>query len=654
MVRRIQVGVVNQPVQSVLILCLYKVRHASFFLKYPNRENVEMNVAANPSEKTSTTYISINEHDYYLDKIPAGDSPLVQKYRSSVLKDMELDTVYNNLKRTADLIKLAYVSVAGYDRGKLQAKMSGLQKDMLDLTKDCSVTMGKLQASSEEVLKNISSTYKWLLKGNEKMALSQLMRCQEQANSMVSACQVLIDRTSKLSDQAEKIKQDAILEQGFQKEKSDELEKIIAEAESQKKVALEAQQQLIESVKNINELYGDAKKREEKASEREMITNIVGGLTQAISAGVGAYNGGARNLPDNEQDTSKADKEKLESSKKEVDKVQKELDNVTADMKKSQKALDELNSKQPDLDKKNETAKVELKKAENELAEVKEAKSESASAKLEAAEAKVEEAKKGFNKAKLELEDQKTKTEQTNSRLEKEKKEAKEKEAALKGVQASLDSLTKSLEKMSDQARSERQSISEEKMRLLEEKFKLEDQKRTAITDVIKYTEKLKNSQFQHNYAETAVYSLALAIKALAQIVTALSQMNLFWSSMGEYCQRLSKSEFKALIEDLMENMDKEDRIEYYSDDEFKEVGISDIAKWKALSVICEEYQKASMETYGVVTNNIDEAPSIEEARQQVTAVANDVLSEAQVDIDAQQKRLESIRLQQEEYRKAS
>lgn len=159
------------------------------------------------SEKVLTTgevALIINgvEEIYSVQKLPDIKSQLVLDSRQDMLGKLSIDILVTNFENTADYVFLAYNALAGTE---VWAKVSGLQKSLLDLTGDCVNVLDLFGIQSQEVAKAFIKTYALLLERKEKLAMIQLRTCGKIANDMATESQKLSDKIISLSSQSSSI-----------------------------------------------------------------------------------------------------------------------------------------------------------------------------------------------------------------------------------------------------------------------------------------------------------------------------------------------------------------------------------------------------------------------------------------------------------------
>lgn len=599
----------------------------------------KLNVTVDTQNNEIAIVLDDKQETYSLTQIPEATASLVLNSKQEILHEMSLESVLTNLERSGDLMFVAYNAVAGYKRGELQAKMSGLQKTLADLCNDCVLTMQLFQHESGEVLGYLIKTYKWLLKGKENIAINNLSRCEGSAKKMADESEKLAARFDAIAKTTEVVLEDTQKEQGVQYEKQKELEKQLRDLETEKKRTEILQKEVASSAKEMQELYNDAKARERTESNRAFVLGLASTITSTIGAGVATYAAVSNplrglglaepqvNQPSNPQ--SNSDKKELDELKKQIKEKNKEVEQKNNE---AQKVQQEAESKAKNAAKAKEDALAAEQVAiqaqqETEKEKPKVSQEQAEAAKLEAIK-KNEIAKKAQKEA------------------EKAKQQAEEKKAIANEAATAAKELAASLDKMSENFLKVADSIRQEKMQYLNKKWELEKQNREALAAITEYAERIKNTDIEKGMSEVAVESLQHAIGALKQIVTSLLNASLFWRSMEQYCQSLSQSKLKEDIEDI-QSLELDERLEEYHDKDFMYTSVLYIARWKALEVICTEYLDAANKARKKVLNNIEAAPSIEEARKQAPALAEQMLEQTKKDIAKLDSRIEEIQSEQ-------
>jgi hypothetical protein len=164
------------------------------------------------SEKTLTTsevalIINGKEEVYSVQKLPDIKSQLVLDSHQDMLGKLSIDILVTNFENTADFIFLAFNALAGTE---VWAKVSGLQKSLLDLTGDCVNVLDIFGIQSQEVGKALIKSYNLLLQRKDKLAMIQLRTCGKIARDMALQSQQLADKIINLSAQSNTINGEVI------------------------------------------------------------------------------------------------------------------------------------------------------------------------------------------------------------------------------------------------------------------------------------------------------------------------------------------------------------------------------------------------------------------------------------------------------------
>jgi hypothetical protein len=573
------------------------------------------------------------EEIYSMERQPDASSILVLQSKQEILHEMSLEAVLTNLERSGDLLFVAYNGVAGVQGGKLQAKLSGLQKTLADLCNDCVLAMQLFRTESGEVLGYLIATFKWLVKGKESVAVKQLVRCEGSAKKMADESEKLAKRFDEIATTTESVLEQTQEAQGAANEKKLESEQKLRDLAANQKKMTELQKGIAEDLKEMQELYNDAKERAETESKRAFILGITSALTSAIGAGIGAYAATQNPIPAVTSAVTKAakgdgPKPDTEKEQKEIAAKKKEADAATQKAKADEKKATEAEKEADAAKKEADAAKGAAEKAAKEAAKASDEKAkEVADAKQKEADAKQKEAQ--------------TKEEKASAARE----NAAKSKAIAEGLAASLKELASRLTTMQEAAQKAADSIRDEKTTYLNKKLDLQKQSREALASLAEYAERMKNTTIEKGVAESAVQSLQLAIRALKQIVTSLLNASLFWRSMEQFCKKLSESKLREQIKDI-EDLELEERLAYYRDIDFVTTAVYYIARWKALEVICTEYLAAANAARKKVLANIEAAPTIEESQRLAPILADTLLEHAKQDMARLDERTAQIEAQ--------
>jgi hypothetical protein len=554
------------------------------------------------------TALSINGKDYDLEKFNDYSDQLVIKQKKELLGQIDLNELTDNLYLSVELLYVAYNGVAGAQGGKLQADINTLMGDMAILCNECVTTMVSFETESENIISQLGQTYRWLLKGNEKLAIKKLQNCGASSEKMASSADNLSEKFLKLQERSVKVRSHTILEEGSENDKKEAAKKAIRELESTRKTEKINQEGLLEQVSNIQVLYEEAKEREQQESDKAMIMAITSAITGAIGAGLGAYvavqNPLTMLLP--KSGNNKDDKElqeaikKQDDTKKALEEKQAELKDIEADLELTEGKLKKCKNDENELGKKINT--IEEKEESSRKDEEKEG--------LQELKHALSIQTKEINELNVEVEKQKVKVKDV-------KKVSTDYTALFNGASVALTDISEKMKSMATQAASAQESIHKEKMEFLNRKFKLEDEKRKSLVMMQEFTEEINNAKVDEGHATLSVNSLHAAVGAMGKIVGTLTNASLFWKQMAGFCTKMHKKGFQQELKDLIDpenGVDKDDRIKEYQDVNFMTSFLTYLCQWIALNGLSGEYLVSATNAKNKCVENLSKSPSIEEA----------------------------------------
>jgi chemotaxis protein histidine kinase CheA len=604
----------------------------------------ELSVTVLPEQRELVVVQGSSKETYSLQTIPSKLSQLVVNSKQEILHELHLSDIVLNLDNAAGLMYVAYNALAGT---QIQSKMSGLQSALLDLCKDCIVTVQAFDIKSSEILTYLVQTYKWLFKGQEALALKQLERCGECAGEMAKKSEELAAGFTAIAKTTEAVLEASQDEENLQYQKMNELQAKLRKIEADKAAKGVLQKELIVGIEEMRTLYTEAKELEKIESERAFVLGLTSAISSAVGKGLGAavsiYNPASKitavtnalkptnNTLKKKESTKTKDQKTKEAKQAEEDAkaIEKEIDEKNAAVKKLEGQIKTLTQEV-------QTAEQEAKTKEKEAKQQKEKAEGTSDDKPKTKARRTEEAKalaKVAAKARKLADDKKTqlKTKQEELKaLQAKIKSTKEKAKAKRAIAASLAEVLSGVSdgtaKMQEAAASYAQSAHEEKMQYLNQKLELEKQNREVLAALAEYAQLIKNTDFESNTAAVAVETLHVAVRCLKQIVTSLATAALFWRSMEQYCQNLAKSKLAEQIQDI-QALPLEVRLAEYLEPEFMFNAVAYMARWVALNTVCKDYWQAVNKAYGKVKENINSAPKIEEAKKMAPKLADEILT---------------------------
>lgn len=171
------------------------------------------------SENEIGYIVVIEKKEYDLAKIPPFNDPLVQREKQSVLSQLSLNDITQNLNLSVELFYVAYHGVAGAKGGMLQAEIAKLQSRLAMLCNECIITMETFQFETQFIIGLLQQCYRWLTKGQEKQAFKKLAHCKESSNAMSIKAKSLADQFKALQIDSTKAKSNTIMEEASENDR---------------------------------------------------------------------------------------------------------------------------------------------------------------------------------------------------------------------------------------------------------------------------------------------------------------------------------------------------------------------------------------------------------------------------------------------------
>jgi chemotaxis protein histidine kinase CheA len=583
--------------------------------------------------KNSTAELSINGRIYNLTSPPAYEKddrkldPLVKRQRDSLLQQIDLNELNDNLYMSVELLYVAYNGVAGARGGKLQADINKIMGDLALVCNDCIVTMDTFYVKTENIISLLGETYSYLMTGKEKMAILRLKRCGDASEAMSLKSNELSLRFTDLQKRSTAVRSDTILEEASENERKEAATKAISMLSSKLKTEQANQGELIKQAGEMQQKYDEAAKAEKKAGDKAFALSILSAITSTIttvvSAGVGAYTATKKpsdtiSNPENKEDAKK------------INDAQKEADEKKIKSDQAEKKLAETKSKIAIL----KTNLEQVKKAETDLKEKIGNKSEEP----EKSDSNLQKLKEDKKKKENEI----TEINKQVSDLEaEEKKQEEDREAAAKAyglAAAGLQKVTEEISALAAKNASAEERIHEEKMAYLKEKLKLEDEKRKSLIAMTEFAENIKNARIEEGNAEVSVSALHTAVEALGKIIGTLTTASLFWKQMSEFCKRMIDSGIQTKIADMQEGLDLDERIEGYQEVNFMMGFLTYMCQWVALNGLSASYIISAAKAQEKCKEYIAKSPTIAEARRKAPELAKNLAIMLNEKIDVSNK----------------
>lgn len=549
--------------------------------------------------------LEVGGKTYSLDIAPDYKDPLVQKEVKSVLGQLSLKDVTENLYLSVELFYVAYNGVAGARGGTIQAEIAELQSKLAMLCNECVKTMTTFDAETKNIIGQLIQTYKWLTKGKEALAIKKLAHCSESSMSMSKSANALAEQFKKLQVESTKTRSNTIEEEASERDK-----KIAAETAEREMIAKQQaeqtnKEQLVAQIAQAQQLYDEAKQREEKASDKALVLGITSAITSTLGAGLGTF--AAMKNPvgsvmasvasaSNSNNTQLTEAQKnADEKKRQSDQSQQQLLEAKDEQTAKQNAVNKLNAELEDLKQKISKKEQDPSTKNEELDELK--------GKRDAKQLELDTANQELTKA--------------QNKVQTLEKSAKDYTAAYAAAGVALQDLAKSTGQMAQAAASAEESIHQEKMKCLDQKLALEKEKRESLVKLAEYAENIKNLKVEEGNATLSVNSLHAAVEALGKIIGTLTNASLFWDQMSAYCERMSNQGFQQDIKDLTapdSGLSEEERITEYRDPSFMMQFLTYLCQWVAVNGISGEYLISASEAQKKAVEYIGQSPTIEEA----------------------------------------
>ena len=579
--------------------------------------------------------VTIDGETQYLTRIPDPKSKLVEVQKRNILVDLNLNDLSTGLKRTAGLLFLAFNGVAG--KAELRRDINALQDKLAHLCGDTQLALNRFSGWSSEVLGTIKDVFGYLTEGDEAIAIEVLKDNSSVAAKMAKEANELATRFDTLADETMAVSGRTQIAEGQSEDQRRKLEAQQVDLKAKDANARSLSTSLAQSRKKLEVLYTEAKAKADEASNRGFAVQMVGAILGPIAQGLGsiggafvaAKTGGALTPPatpkvDSTEETEA--KKKLEEEK--AKKVTTEKDVATATAAKQKAEGDKTKTIET------ETAKQNVSKLAKEQADKKPddtaLKTASDAAKTEADKATA---------AKVEAEKALT---AANEDLEAKKKNLAAIGEAIKGAQAALDTAAKNLQTVGAGLLDIAKSYEEEKRNYLKLMLDYEKQEFDALANMAEYAVRMSAVTDLIGVERTATESLLQAIKALNTVAQILRDAAKFWTQMKDACEGLADSTIQRRVE-LFSKQSAERRAAEWKKDTFKTMGVTYMAKWQALHLVCLEYSEATSATRKDIQANIVSSPTPEESLKLVSGLAKDLSLNATRDKEAALGKVKAI-----------
>ncbi|MBD5540060.1 MAG: hypothetical protein HDR00_02530 [Lachnospiraceae bacterium] len=512
---------------------------------------------------------------YDLSKPIKETSLVVQNEKRNILHRMDLPTVIANVDNAVDLLDVSYHAVYGFP---VQSRLYGLQKQLMDLNDTGIVVITGFKRKATQAITELASMYKWLLKGAEVVAMGKLDAFSEMAADMAEQADKMAVGYQRLADVTSSVLQDVIQENAKQYEKSDHLKQMMAECEAEESNAAALRESLEKRIKSLNREYSRMVKQEEAAERHKNTMEIMGAVFGFLGKAIdvaGSAVAGQGGTVSNQGMSNDGIKGQEKEVKEKKEKIEGELEKAKEEKAALQKELDEK------IRQKDETEKTEEK---------------------EELEKAISDCRENIRKKGEEID-----------QLERDKKSAESMLGKIGSLLSNTGSqMTREVQESAsaDVARAERMN------EIYDEMLRLEEENTKQVGLLAKYAKQMESFVVDQKSIDAAIQALIIATSSLKRAVVAFKDIALFWNSLEESCRALSESTFKNTIKGLQE-LPKEDRIEYYKDVDIMYPLLCYIAQWTAVASVSADYLDAAEKTRNHLNETLVTADSTDMTRQQ-------------------------------------
>ena len=505
-------------------------------------------------EKQLVVTVGGKSECYELSEAMDENALLVVEEKRDILHQMDLPVVISNLDNTVELMNVAYHAVYGFPE---YIQVFGLQKTVMDLNDEGIGVVTDFKDQATEVVAELVSVYRWLMKGIESMAVSKLERFANRAENMSRQAAKMSEGYKKAADRATEVLESVMKQNSVQIEKDGQLDRMVKELEASQKSVEAIQSSVEERLSALQQEYTRLTKVDDEERRHKRTMDIMGTVFSSLGAAVSVVSTVMNFAASSSQAGAPGEK----GSQKDYDKAVKDEEDLRKAIEEKEEEIcslqEKLNSLAEQKDKAEGGEKEELEKA------------------FESIQKKISEAK------------------DAKESLAIRKKAAADTLAGLKEV---LDAQGTQIRKDAAAGSDADQVRAEQMSTVYKEIMELQKKKTEQAGLLAKYTKQMETAVIDRNSIEAAIQSLILAISCLKKSVVALKDIALFWSSLDRSCRALSNRELKEDIEKL-QSADKADRIKVYQSEDIMYPIASYMAKWVAILSVSRDYLTAAEKT---------------------------------------------------------
>lgn len=525
--------------------------------------------------------------EYNLKEIPSSTSILVTQEKVNILHQMDLKTVIQNLDNSVDLLNVAYHAVYGFNVG---TQIWSLQKMLMDLNDKGINVIDDFQRQSSAIIGELIGVFDWLTKGAEVMAIKKLERFASIASGMSKQAQNLASDYQTMANMTSTTLKETMTENNRQYANQEKIQNEMNEFQSEQEAADAAQKAIKDRLIRLKDEYNNLNKAEISAEKHQRTMDIMGAvfsfLGSAMSVAAEATSKSSSSSKSGEEDSRKL-----------------------------------------------EEAKQEERKAKERVLILEEEKTSLASA--------FENEKDSAKKDKL-----RESIRTNNFELDEAKKLLSKKSSTLSKLSDAFSKISTDIQGQTGGRDVVAENRSKRLTELNAELIRLEEEQTKQLSNLAKYTRRLDGMVIQNNSVEAAIRSLIVAISCLKNVVVAVMDIALFWTSMEKCCKELATSGLKDTIKDL-QDIDKDTRIEFYYSDSVMFPLLSYMVKWAAVRSISMDFIKGAEETRARLNETIKTSDSSTMNREQhwdlASKTASVVANKLEEQVESSQQKTKTL-----------
>ncbi|MDO7171756.1 coiled-coil domain-containing protein [Mariniflexile sp. AS56] len=576
---------------------------------------------------TSSTF-NINDQSiqdgidtYSLTSIPDESSAWVQEARDGILGHIDLKDLVSDMELSADLIYLAvsataYISDIGID-------LSDLQVEVTELYGECYDTMKEFKMQSTNSSTAIRDAFVALFNGEEDKAITKLTQVALVARAMETESNEIVEKFEKFKDvvknEGNRIQLKVVDTGSELRELEKSNNKLQANLNKQRILEKQLEINIAELIEDLEEAKATAKDQEIKS----FVLQIVGGLFNAVGAGLSAYSMSknpvamvgqvVKNMDDGKKNAAQSiknakdnldtpeKKQELEDKIEEQKAATEEKDQAEADVKDKKKLIDMVVKDIKILKEDKVIAESELKTADERIEEInsdddltdlkKERKIDIAEQSKQKAEDKVDDNErliKRKNGEKIKLDAKLKKSEEKLKTAEDKWQKAK---AVVDAFSAGITQLGATVDQMSVRADNRAATARDTMTAILKMKREAQAQKRDATAEIEMFLGEIKGNTDEQAMKKNIIHCLGISVWSLKNLWVTFERASYFWSNIAKAAKKLSQPHIINAIKEIMkEDTDLSTRIETYKSEDFVKMSIPTVIGWSALTSICSEY----------------------------------------------------------------